>query len=97
MFEEIYQSVGWDKPESIDVEGIDDYIRQLSDQDPNSYCFRYSHSKKGTRSLPADLKRLNLRHFAEMMSRIVSYIDGIDTATSVVEEWQDEMEADYRE
>jgi hypothetical protein len=95
MFTEIFEAVGWNKPETADVEGVDDYVRQLSAVDLDSFSFRYPHSKKGERSLPEDLKHVNLRHFVELMSRIASYIDGIDTATSAVEGWRDDMEAEY--
>lgn len=96
MFTEIYEAVGWGKPDAADVEGADDYIRQLSRLDPYSLSFRYAHSNEGKSLLPEDLTHINLRHFAEMMSRLVSYIDGIDTGTSVVNEWHDDMEAGYQ-
>lgn len=95
MFTEVFKSVGWERPDQADVEGVDDYICQISELAPDGFAWRYAHSKEGNRSLPKDSKPINLRHFAEMMDRLVSYIDGIDTATSAVEEWQDEMEAEY--
>jgi hypothetical protein len=88
---EIFEAVGWEKPERIDTEGVDDYMHQMSQLDQNGFGSRYAHSKRGDRFLPKDLTHINIRHFAEMMDRLVSYIDGIDTATSVVEEWYDDM------
>lgn len=95
MFTEILEAVGWKRPDQADIEGVDDYIRQLSKVDPDGFSWRYAHSKKLSRLLPKDLTPINLRHFAEMIDRLVTYVDLIDTATSVVEEWQDDMEAEY--
>jgi hypothetical protein len=95
MFIGIFGAVGWEEPDQIDMEGVDDYIRQISELDRDGFSFRYAHSKEGDRLLPEHLKHINIRHFAEMMDRLVGYIDEIDTATSVVKEWQDDMEAEY--
>jgi len=59
---------------------------------PDSYSFRYTHSKKGVPSLPAELKRINLRHFAEMAERLADYLDAVDTAVGVVHDAKQEME-----
>jgi hypothetical protein len=92
---EIFEAVGWEKPDECDMEGVGDYIRQLSEPDPGGFSFRYAHSREGERLLPEDLTHIDIRHFAKTMDRLVIYIDGIDTATSVVEEWQDDIEAEY--
>jgi hypothetical protein len=63
-------AAGWSPLDSADVEGVDDYIHQLSSLDPDSFSFRYWNSKKGDGNLPQDLKLINLRHFAEMMERL---------------------------
>ncbi len=88
---------GWARLPNDDLEGIDSYIRQLTALDPDSFSFRYTRSKKGAPSLPLELKRINLRHFAEMMERLADYLDGLDTAVSVLEEGKAEMEAAYRD
>ena len=49
---------------------------------------------KGGPSLPEDLERVNLPHFKEMINRLVNYVDEIDTATSLVEEWHEDMDAE---
>ena len=50
MFATICKSAGWKiDPEAID--GIDDYIRQIVELDPDSYGFRYAHSAKADPSL----------------------------------------------
>ena len=96
MFADICKAAGWRAPERDDVEGIDEYIHQLSSMDPDSYAFRYAHSKKGTPSLPSDLKQVNLRHFAETIERLADYLDGLDAATVHLEEVKSEMEAEWR-
>jgi hypothetical protein len=94
MLTEILEAVGWEKPHQIDMEGVGDCIRQMTQLDQDGFSSRYAHSKEGDRLLPENLTHINLRHFAEMMDRLVNYIDGIDTTTSLVEEWQDDMEAE---
>jgi len=96
MFVVICKAAGWKAPDVGDIEGIDDYIRQLVKLDPDSSSFRYAYSQKGDPSLPSDLKRINLRHFAEMMERLASYLDALDSATDHLEEVKAEMEAEWR-
>ncbi len=96
MFVAVCKAAGWGKLEAADEEGIDSYIRQLTELDPDSYSFRYTRSKKGTPSLPAELQRINLRHFSEMIERLADYLDGLNTAVGVLEEGKAEMEAEWR-
>jgi hypothetical protein len=96
MMTEILEAVGWEKVDQIDMEGVGDYVCQMSELDRDGFSSRYAHSKEGDRLLPKNLTHINIRHFAEMMDRLVNYIDGIDTATSLVEESQDDMEAESR-
>jgi hypothetical protein len=96
MFTQICEAAGWGRPNQDDIDGIEDYIRQMVKLDPESFTFRYARSKKGDPSLPADLKRINLRHFGEVMERLASHLDGIDSATSHIEEVKLEMEAEWR-
>jgi hypothetical protein len=96
MFIAICEAAGWDKLASADEEGVDSYIRQLTALDPNSYSFRYTRSKEGSPSLPKDLTHINLRHFAEMLDRLADYLDGLDTALSVLEDGKAEMESEWR-
>jgi len=96
MFAAVCKAAGWDRLDAADEEGVDSYIRQLTALDPDSFSFRYTRSKKGAPSLPSELKRINLRHFAEMVERLADYLDGLDMAVSVLEEGKMEMEAEYR-
>ena len=94
MVSSIYKAVEWPAARSEDIAGADDYICQLSEIDPDSESFRYPFGKSGKANMPDGLIRLNIRHFAVTISRLVQYIDDIDTATSIVGGWQDDTEAD---
>lgn len=95
MFIAICEAVGWGRPDAKDISGIDSYIRQLCELDPDSMRFRYNSLKNGDPSLPPELKGINLRHFAEMMERLATYFEGIDLATADIEETKAEMEAEF--
>jgi hypothetical protein len=90
------ETARWKPLDSEDVEGIDNHIRQLSELDPDSYRFRYTHSKKGDPSLPPEVKQINLRHFAELIEHLVDYLGGMDTALYSLLDFKAEMEAEYR-
>jgi hypothetical protein len=96
MLSTICQAAGWSELDATDIEGIDNYIRQLSELDPDSFSFRYTHSKRGTPSLPAELRHINLRHFAEMLERLASFLDGMNTGLSVLKEEKAETETEWR-
>lgn len=67
-----------------DLEGIDSYIDQLHQHDPDGTRFRYSTTKvKGQKarrqpSLPSNLKHINIRNFAEHMEKLSDYLEGLD-------------------
>jgi hypothetical protein len=94
MLPAVCKGAGWDEIDGAHIEGIDDYIRQLSKLDADSFSFRYSHSKRGRPSLPRDLKNINLRHFGDLMSRLADYLYGMDEAVSWLVETKAEMEAE---
>ena len=96
IWAELCKEAGWDALDLADVQGIDDYIAQLSAMDADSFAFRYTRSKKGGRSLPSELKRINLRHFAETIERLADYLDGMDAALYSLMEAKSEMETEYR-
>ncbi len=89
-------AAGWAPFDPADIEGIDDYIRQLSDMDMESFAFRYTRTKKGTLSLPKDLKLINLRHFAESLERLADSLAGLQVAVDHLAEAKAEMEAEQR-
>lgn len=76
----ISRAAGWDELRPDDVEGIEDYVRQITEIDPDSYSLRYAHSQKGDPSLPKDFMHINLRHFGEVMERMADYLDGLEVA-----------------
>ena len=76
----ISKAVGWDELRPEDVEGIEDYVRQITEIDPDSYSLRYAHSEKGDPSLPKDFTHINLRHFGEVMERMADYLNGLEAA-----------------
>lgn len=82
MLPSVCKAAGWEEIDAAHIEGIDEYIRQLSELDAESFSFRYSHSKKGKQSLPRNLKNVNLRHFGELMRMLASYLYGMDEAVS---------------
>jgi len=90
----ITKVAGWDDLPQDDVEGIDDYIRQLHKVDPRSYSLRYAHSKGGNPSLPTGLTHINVRHFGELMERLANYLYGLEAATGYLQDLKHEMEAE---
>lgn len=96
MINTVGATAGWGPFDPTELEGIDEHITQLSDMDPDSYAFRYTRSKKGAPTLPPDVKLINLRHFAEMIERLAGALEGLDTATSYLEDAKSELEAEWR-
>ena len=96
LFAAVCKAAGWKRLSTANEQGVDSHIRQLTALDPDSFSFRYMRSKKGELSLPAEMKRINLRHFAETVERLADYLQALDTAVSVLEERKMEMEAEYR-
>jgi hypothetical protein len=99
MASALTEAAGWDELPREDVEGIDDYIRQIFEVDPSSYSLRYAHSKKGDPSLPKDLTHINLRHFGELMERLANYLGGLEAAMcelkGLKQDYEADMAADY--
>lgn len=71
-----------------DLLGIDSYIRQLHEHDPNGESFRYAtrKPKRGDRSgaatgtpwLSPNLKLVNIRAFAAAMEKLADYLENIE-------------------
>lgn len=92
----VCEAAGWAAFDPADIGGIDDYIRQLSDMDTESFAFRYTRTKKGTLSLPKDLKLINLRHFAEGIERLADCLEGLQAAVDSLAEAKAELEVQQR-
>jgi len=89
------KETGWGKPDAAVIEGIDDYIDQLCELDPDSFHLRYPRSKKDVPYLHPNLI-INLQHFAEMLESLADCLDALDTATYVLEENLAEMDMELR-
>ena len=67
-----------------DLEGINSYIDQLHQHDPDGQRFRYSttraNGQKARRlpSLPDNLTHINVRNFAAGMEKLADYFEGLD-------------------
>lgn len=68
-----------------DIEGIESYINQLHEYDPDGQRFRYAtvkQQKKKVRieipSLSKDLHHINIRVFASSMEKLADYLENID-------------------
>jgi hypothetical protein len=81
---------------SMDIEGVDSYIQQVSVIDPDAQAFRYARNKKGEASLPETLTNINIAVFADHMERLCSLLDGIDSYLDHVRGIRDEMEGEFR-
>lgn len=90
------------KPEKKELDAIDNLISQFCKVDPGFFSFRYSVTKKDqktkerARSLPTDLKHINLRNLKEVMSKISNFLDGASDMISVYSEHKSEMEEYYQ-
>ena len=78
-----------------DIEGIDSYVEQLADVDPDAQAFRYALDKKGYPSLPSGLKHINVAVFAEHMERLADYLFGMDAFFQGICDFKNEMTAEY--
>jgi hypothetical protein len=96
VLDAVCKEVGWKTPSQEDVEGVNSYIRQLTEVDPESQSFRYALSKKGVPSVP-HLKHINIRVLAEGMERLAYFLEGIEAGLDHLEEAKNEMRAEaYR-
>jgi len=89
-----------------DIEGIDSYVRQLHEHDPDGQRFRYATVKiqrSGARNDPAargpslspELKLVNIRAFAGAMEKLADYLERVDGWFGDIRMWQDDMRREY--
>jgi len=88
---EVCKYAGWSEPDNDHIEGVDSYIRQLTEVDPDSYSFRYAASKKGD-PLVSGVTHLNIYVFAKHMEQLADYLDCIDSAFMALKDTKDEHE-----
>lgn len=60
-----------------DLAQLDTVIRELGSLDRASFAFRYPTDKSGAHSLPEDLRRVNIRRFAETFRKGVRMLESI--------------------
>lgn len=90
---DVCETVGNRPFPSANLEGIASYIRQLHDHDPDGQRFRYAtvRAARHGNSLPADLKLINIRDFADALERLVDYLEGVASwFDHLVEEWAEQ-------
>lgn len=80
-----------------DLEGIDAYIWQLHEHDPDGQRFRYARTKNRKPSLHPDLQHINIRVFAVALERLADYLDAIETWFDHLADQKAEMLAEYAE
>ncbi len=59
-----------------DLEGVDSYIRQLHEHDPNGEHFRYPTTKKGLPTLRPRLTLINIRELSNCLEKLADYFEG---------------------
>jgi len=104
MCREVLESV-WPEGSSETLDVVESCILELAAVDRGSCAFRYPVEKDGARSLPADLDRINLEHFGEVMVKIYNFFSGahdgisdyLQTKHEMDQEWRAEMEQEWRE
>ena len=84
----------WPEDPAENLDAVEKCIRQFSEIDHTSQKFRYPTDKSGNPSLPG-LSLINLRNFAEVVTRTGSLLDGVSMGISVALEYKREMEAEY--
>ncbi len=69
-----------------ELEGVNSYIKQIHEHDPDGQRFRYATTKTKregrpflTHSLSPTLKLINIRTFATAMERMADYLEGIES------------------
>ena len=76
------------------LEGVDAYIRQLTDVDADSFSFRYASSKKGVPSVPRDLRYINIRVFSDAMERLSYFLGGVGCGLTALKDAKNEWLAE---
>lgn len=80
---------------SDDLEGIDSYIQQLHQHDPNGQHFRYPTTTKGAPSLRPGLTGINIRDFSDALEKLSNYLEGTDNWLSELVEAKAGYQARY--
>lgn len=83
-----------------DLEGIDSYIRQLHEHDPDGQRFRYAmvkakRAQAERRSLSPELRHINIRNFAIALEKLADYLDAIETDLNQRADYKAEMHVEW--
>jgi hypothetical protein len=84
----------WPEGSSDDLDAVDDCLTQFYKVDPTSMSFRYPTDKKGN-PIITGIKHINLRNLAEIMERISTFFEGVETGISEYLSLKCEMESEY--
>jgi hypothetical protein len=77
-----------------DLEGINSYIHQIHEHDPDGQRFRYAtRSRARDPSLSPELKLVNVRIFANAMEQLADYLEAVKSWFGHLREQRDEMRA----
>lgn len=76
-----------------DLEAAESYIFQFSDEDKNSFAFRYPITKD--LDLINNKKFINLKNLAERMSELESFLSAVSMGMSVHRDFENEMKSYY--
>jgi len=79
-------------PAKAEVEGVDSYIRQLTERDATSETFRYPTSNGGEATLDG-LTHINIRSLALKMERLCDWLTGIEDTLQQFLDFEAEMRA----
>ncbi len=61
-----------------DLEGINSYIRQMHEHDPNGQHFRYPTTRRSIPSLCSGLTSIDIRELSSALEKLADYLEGID-------------------
>jgi len=79
------------KVEQKDLEAVDEGIQQFCELDPSSQSFRYPINKKGDKSLPSDLRYINVRNLSDVMKKLSGFFEAGEMMVSVYLDYKHDM------
>ena len=79
-----------DHADTSDLDHAGDILRQFNEVDPGSMTFRYARDIEGARTLPDDLRRINLETLARVVAAVGNLLEGCSTMYQ-----EEENAADY--
>ncbi|MEE3503418.1 hypothetical protein [Acidiphilium acidophilum] len=90
---------------AADMEGVESYIKQIHEHDPDGQRFRYATTaaSKGARpaaskpSLSPDLRLVNVRILAVAMEKLADYLDGIESWFGDLEDAKRQWQHQHRD